>query len=131
MVTALVGVARAPFNSRIRQGFACPPQLGTIDWTGLMSVGSAGATANSEIRAQGRNRGTVMSGPHTRVEPGRYRVTVNVNFFWPPIARHLIWLLSRFPLRGYAVVLTLIAGRREFARKEVGAAFGALSMSLF
>ncbi|MGH8610856.1 MAG: hypothetical protein ACREYF_02120 [Gammaproteobacteria bacterium] len=115
IVSEFVGVANTPFSSRIRLGFVYRPAPGIIDWTDRMSVGSAGVKVNSEIRTRRHESGNVMHGPHALLVPGRYRLSVHVNLNSPAFMR-------MFPKFLYPVVLKVIGGGKEFARKEVSAA---------
>lgn len=127
VVNDLIGVARTPFSSRIRQGFVSLPEIRVkeievTDWSGQMSVGSAGVKLGSQLWAKRGNSGNVLLGPLTRPDPGVYRVKLKVRPDMPQHLKVANWLIPKFFLRGLAVTIVIIAGEIEFARKEVSGA---------
>lgn len=128
VANALIGVSRTPFSSRIRQGFVSLPEIGMKDWSGRMSVGDAGVKLGSQFWAKQGKSGNVLLGPHTWPEPGIYRVKLKVRLDMPRHLKAVNWLTPKFFLRGLSVAIVVIAGEKEFARKEVSGADLALGV---
>ncbi len=77
---AYVGASATPFSSRIRHGFALPPQNGEVDWLPLMKVGSGGRSIDGGFEAIPGSDDWVCFGPYKSMQRGRYRLRVGFEF---------------------------------------------------
>lgn len=73
-VHSLVGMARSPINTRIRQGFIIPREAGVQELLPLMIAGAAGQRGPDGIRTVPGMRGHVCFGPYIGMLPGRHVV---------------------------------------------------------
>jgi hypothetical protein len=92
LVRGHVEFARSPFSGRLRHGYVLPEQKGPTPWLGLMTLKGAAKRVGSRVSARHRVRGTVITGPHMQLFPGRYTLTLRIEPELPSIPKNWMYL---------------------------------------
>jgi len=104
-VTDSLAAVKAPFSTRLRQGFANPDAFSiSKDWTGDMRPGDKGSRRNGSIVSVGSS-GTVAFGPYSTLFPGNYLVKLDLTCRpWEDPTGGLKALFSKTKVRKDAMV---------------------------